>query len=121
ASVLSVSVVAESADPPTLAIAAAFAFAATSPVSGVSGVRAGFVAVVPVVVPAFEVDPAPRATVAARPQATRATAPIEVFQRLFVIDVLSRVVAARRTKAPRSERTIGIPWALRERNRMQIR
>jgi hypothetical protein len=57
-----VSVVAESTVPPTFAIAAADAFDRASPVSGVSGVRAGVV--VAAVSPIFEWPRAATATAA---------------------------------------------------------
>src|SRR5437773_2667805 len=83
---LSFSVVARSAVPPTFAMAAAVAFAATSPVSGVSGacpVRVVVVAVVVVLV--FELELAAAATVApARAEAPSAATPSHVLHCFFM-------------------------------------
>src|SRR5437870_2549026 len=79
---LSFSVVAASAVPPTFATAAAFAFVATSPVSGVSPERGplGFAVVVVVAIEVPVVVPAPRATAAptSAHTASAAAAPIRV-------------------------------------------
>src|SRR4051812_5928781 len=83
-----------SAVPPTFATAAAFAFAATSPVSGVSGVCAGLAAgVVPGVVPVVAALaacarwPLPANATAAPTSATAASAraPPALLQSLFLM------------------------------------
>src|SRR5437763_13892488 len=80
---LSFSVVAMSTVPPALAIAAAVTFARTSPVRGVSGVRAG---TLPVVVFALflpaELPPAARVA-PARASAARTAAPAVIVQSLL--------------------------------------
>src|SRR3954469_15763810 len=105
---LSFSVVAASAVPPTFATAAAFAFVAVSPVSGVSGVREGLAVVEVDVVVAFVVPPAPKATAAPmRPQSASTATPAQVFQRVFFIDVLSWLRDPRHTTSREAWKLVG--------------
>src|SRR3954452_13046655 len=105
---LSFSVFAASGVPPTFATAAAFAFVAVSPVSGVSGVREGFAVVEVDVVVAFVVPPAPKATAAPmRPQSASTATPAQVLQRVFFIDVLSWLMDPRHTTPREAWKLVG--------------
>src|SRR4051812_12260072 len=104
-----------SAVPPTFATAAAFAFAATSPVSGVSGVCAGLGAgVVPGVVPVVAALaacarwPLPANATAAPTSATAASAraPPALLQSLFLMTSFQGGFL----HLPSQHANLGVPW-----------